>query len=186
MPEPTGAPRLSPREEFDTLTFTGDLSGQDGSNGLFLECAFTDADLAETRLSRARFTECRLAGVRGAGTDLSETEWLDSTVELALLGAPQLHGCTMRRVRFTAIGIPANDAGALLAGATLLALPVGTWAAGSDSGRTVLRTYVTPPFDIGQYPTPLASFRRYVKEPAKSHDPQNLYRQTRPSTATTA
>ncbi len=84
-------------------------------------------------------------------------------------GAVQAHTSRLGR---------ATTAGALLAGATLLALPVGTWAAGSDSGRTVLRTYVTPPFDIGQYPTPLASFRRYVKEPAKSHDPQNLYRQT--------
>ena len=68
--------------------------------------------------------------------------------------------------------------GVLLAAATLLALPVGTWAAGGDSGRTVLRTYVTPPFDIGQYPSPLASYRRYVQEPAKAHDPQNLHDQT--------
>ena len=70
-----------------------------------------------------------------------------------------------------------TTAGALLVAAVLLALPVGTWAAGSDDGRTVLRTYVSPPFDIGQYPTPLASFRRYVKEPAKRQDPQNLYHQ---------
>jgi hypothetical protein len=69
-------------------------------------------------------------------------------------------------------------AGALLAAAALLALPVGTWAAGSDSGRTVLRSYVDPPFDIGQYPSPLASFRRYVEETARRHDPQNLYHQT--------
>jgi hypothetical protein len=67
---------------------------------------------------------------------------------------------------------------ALLVAAGLLALPVGTWAAGGDSGRTVLRTYVSPPFDIGQYPSPLASFRRYVKEPAKRRDPQNLHDQT--------
>ena len=66
-------------------------------------------------------------------------------------------------------------AGVLLATAALLALPVGTWAAGPDSGRTVLRSYVDPPFDIGQYPSPLASFRRYVEEPARRHDPQNLY-----------
>jgi hypothetical protein len=72
----------------------------------------------------------------------------------------------------------ATTAGALLGAAVLLALPVGTWAAGPDAGRTVLRSYVSPPFDIGQYPTPLASFRRYVKEPVKRVDPQNVYRQT--------
>ena len=32
----------------------------------------------------------------------------------------------------------------------------------------MLRSYVEPPFDIGQYPSPLASFRRYVKLPARS------------------
>ncbi|WP_151084478.1 transglutaminase-like domain-containing protein [Nocardioides cynanchi] len=79
---------------------------------------------------------------------------------------------TASRLRRTTTG------GALLAAAALLALPVGTWAAGGDSGRTVLRTYVSPPFDIGQYPSPLASYRRYVPEPARSHDPQNLHDQT--------
>jgi hypothetical protein len=69
-------------------------------------------------------------------------------------------------------------AGVLLGAAALLALPVGTWASGSDNSRKILRSYVSPPFDIGQYPSPLASFRRYVKEPAKRRDPQNLYHRT--------
>ena len=64
--------------------------------------------------------------------------------------------------------------GALLAAAGLLALPLGTWASGGDDGRVILRTYVSPPFDVGQYPSPLAAFRRYVKTPKP--DPQNLYR----------
>jgi len=35
---------------------------------------------------------------------------------------------------------------------------------GADShNRLVLRNYVTPPFEIGQYASPLASFRRYTK-----------------------
>ena len=38
----------------------------------------------------------------------------------------------------------------------------------------MLRTYVEPPFDVGQYPSPLSSFRRYVKLPKRS-DPTNLY-----------
>ncbi|GAA2128078.1 transglutaminase-like domain-containing protein [Nocardioides bigeumensis] len=61
--------------------------------------------------------------------------------------------------------------GALLALAGLAAQPVGTWAAGGDdparvdAGRVVLRTFVEPPFDVGRYPSPLSSFRRYVEMP---------------------
>ena len=61
----------------------------------------------------------------------------------------------------------------LLAGA--LALPLASWATGGlDADRVVLRTYVAPPFDIGQYPSPLASFRRYVDLPKRLSDPANL------------
>jgi hypothetical protein len=67
--------------------------------------------------------------------------------------------------------------GALLLGAAAVAAqPVGTWAAGgdrADAGRVVLRTYVEPPFDVGQYPSPLSSFRRYVEMPEP--DAANLY-----------
>ncbi len=58
--------------------------------------------------------------------------------------------------------------------AALLALPVASATVGDDAGRVVLRTEVRPPFDIGQYPSPLAAFRRYVEEP-EPVDPQNLY-----------
>ncbi len=69
-------------------------------------------------------------------------------------------------------------AGAVLVGAAgLLAMPVTSAALGDDGGRVVLRAEVRPPFDIGQYPSPLASFRRYVEEPDPV-DPQNLYDQT--------
>lgn len=60
--------------------------------------------------------------------------------------------------------------------AATVALPVTTWAFGSDSERVVLRTYVEPPFDIGQYPSPLSSFRRYVKMPKP--DAVNLHDKT--------
>jgi transglutaminase superfamily protein len=71
----------------------------------------------------------------------------------------------------------------VVAGAALLGLagvaaqPVGTWAAGGDDAdrdRVVLRTHVEPPFDVGRYPSPLSSFRRYVKMPEP--DAANLYR----------
>ena len=66
--------------------------------------------------------------------------------------------------------------GAALVGvAGLLALPVGTWAAGGDEGRVILRTHVDPPFDVGQYPSPLASFRRYVELPRGQKNPLNLH-----------
>ncbi len=48
----------------------------------------------------------------------------------------------------------------LLGAAAVAAQPVGTWAVGGDEAdvsRVVLRTYVEPPFDVGQYPSPLAS-----------------------------
>ena len=64
----------------------------------------------------------------------------------------------------------------LLGAAAVAAQPVGTWAAGGDEAdvsRVVLRTYVEPPFDVGQYPSPLASFRRYVEMPQP--DAANLY-----------
>jgi hypothetical protein len=69
--------------------------------------------------------------------------------------------------------------GALVAVAGLAAQPVVGWAAGgddqsrADAGRVVLRTYVEPPFDVGRYPSPLSSFRRYVEMPEP--DAVNLY-----------
>lgn len=66
----------------------------------------------------------------------------------------------------------------MVALAGVLALPVGTWASASDDGRLVLRTYVEPPFDVGQYPSPLAAFRRYVEPDPRTPDPYNLYDET--------
>lgn len=47
---------------------------------------------------------------------------------------------------------------------------------GPDVRRVVLRDVVVPPFDIGRYPSPLASFRRYVQVP-ENPPPENLYGQ---------
>ena len=64
--------------------------------------------------------------------------------------------------------------GAVLVGlAAALALPVATWSSGADDRRLVLRDHVEPPFDVGRYPSPLSSFRRYVEQPKP--DPENLY-----------
>jgi hypothetical protein len=58
------------------------------------------------------------------------------------------------------------------------AVPAAHLAFDDDAGdRVVLRTYVEPPFDIGQYPSPLSAFRRYVKDPdaASESGSTNVY-----------
>jgi len=83
---------------------------------------------------------------------------------------------TSAPVRSTQGKLARLGSGAALVGvAGLLSLPVGTWASGGDADRVILRTHVDPPFDVGQYPSPLASFRRYVELPAGRTDPRNLH-----------
>ena len=43
-----------------------------------------------------------------------------------------------------------------------LAVVAGPHLPGVGTDRVVLRSHVTPPFDVGQYPSPLASFRLYT------------------------
>ncbi len=76
-------------------------------------------------------------------------------------------GSRVRRLRLVSGAV-------LVALAAALALPVATWSSGADDRRLVLRDYVEPPFDVGRYPSPLSSFRRYVEQP-KNPDPENLY-----------
>lgn len=71
-------------------------------------------------------------------------------------------------------GLRAVSGAVLIGLAAALALPVATWSTGADDERLVLRDHVEPPFDVGQYGSPLASFRRYVKQPEPA-DPENLY-----------
>lgn len=100
-----------------------------------------------------------------------------------LFGAGALAWLALRSMALTtrtstAVGRTRRALGglALLAVASLLAWPVGGWLAGSDDQRVVLRTYVEPPFEIGEYPSPLAAFRRYVKLPPEEADnPVNLH-----------
>ncbi|MEZ5091346.1 transglutaminase-like domain-containing protein [Nocardioides sp.] len=103
-------------------------------------------------------------------------------VQGALFTAAALGWLAVRNV--AAAGAAQGHAGRgsrLLVGATLvglaalLAMPLASVAsAGRDDERVVLRDHVVPPFDVGKYPSPLASFRRYVD--MMSHpDPENLY-----------
>lgn len=53
---------------------------------------------------------------------------------------------------------------ALLAAATVGGLFVGPHLPGADeTRRTVLRTALEPPYDVSQFPSPLAGFRRYTE-----------------------
>ncbi|MEO7845430.1 MAG: transglutaminase-like domain-containing protein [Nocardioides sp.] len=120
-----------------------------------------------------------LAAVILLGVRLPSSVWVQS-VAVAALGLTWL---VVRAHRAgTAVVTGSGRMTRLLAGAALLtiagaaAAPVGTWAAGGDDAdreRVVLRTYVEPPFDVGRYPSPLASFRRYVEMPKP--DAANLY-----------
>lgn len=48
--------------------------------------------------------------------------------------------------------------------ATVFGAGLGPVLFGGGHQRTVLRNYVTPPFDIGAYPSPLVGFRKYTKD----------------------
>jgi hypothetical protein len=112
------------------------------------------------------------------GTGRPGSLWLQGMVfgvlSLAWLGLRFARTATPVRSlqgRLTRLGT-----GAVLLGvAGLLAMPVGTWASGGDEGRVILRSHVDPPFDVGQYPSPLASFRRYVELPKGQQSPLNLH-----------
>jgi uncharacterized protein YjbI with pentapeptide repeats len=91
---------LRPEADLDGEVLTGDLSGASAGNARFLECTFQRCDLTELSAPRARFGDTGLYAVHGAGVDLAESTWLDCVVQGARLGAVQLFGAELRRVRF--------------------------------------------------------------------------------------
>ncbi|RLK59776.1 transglutaminase-like domain-containing protein [Actinokineospora cianjurensis] len=58
-----------------------------------------------------------------------------------------------------------------IAAITVLAGPV---LPGAGGDRTVLREYITPPFDLNAYASPLVGFRKYTKDANQLHD-QTLF-----------
>jgi hypothetical protein len=65
---------------------------------------------------------------------------------------------------------------AMVVGAGLVATGVGPRLPFVEShDRLVLRTYVAPPFDVGQYPSPLASFRKYTEGFRVKNPDEKLY-----------
>ena len=123
-----------------------------------------------------------LAVVILLGVDRPEALWLQGAVfaVLALAWLAMRYARTASRLRSAQDNTRGRllriGAGAgLVALAGLLALPIGTWASGADDDRVILRTYVEPPFDVGRYPSPLASFRRYVELPPGQTSALNLH-----------
>jgi len=112
------------------------------------------------------------------GVGRPDSLWLQGVVfgvfALAWLGLR--YARTSAPVRSTQGKLLRLGLGAGLVGvAGLLAMPVGTWASGGDDGRVILRSHVDPPFDVGQYPSPLASFRRFVALPDGQESALNLH-----------
>jgi hypothetical protein len=62
----------------------------------------------------------------------------------------------------------------MLALAAAAALPASAVFARDDRERVVARNFVEPAFDIGQYPSPLAGFRKYVDLKGRTDD-ANVY-----------
>ena len=123
-----------------------------------------------------------LAVVILLGVDRPEALWVQGSVfavvALAWLGVRYARSASpLRSAHDNTRGrlLRAGTGAGLVAVAGLLAMPVGTWASGADEDRVILRPYVDPPFDIGQYPSPLASFRRYVELPAGQDSALNLH-----------
>lgn len=107
---------LRAETDYDGEVLSGDLSGQSAPQARFLECTFQRCDLSDAKLPRARFGDTGLYAVHGAGIDLAESTWLDCVVQGARLGAVQLYGAELRRVRFEACKIEFLN----LRGATLV------------------------------------------------------------------
>ena len=112
------------------------------------------------------------------GVGRPDSLWLQGGVfaVLALAWLGLRYGRASTPVKSTQGQLVRIGTGAALVGvAGLLALPVGTWASGGDEDRVILRSQVDPPFDVGQYPSPLASFRRYVELPKGKTSALNLH-----------
>ncbi|MEU6115890.1 pentapeptide repeat-containing protein [Streptomyces sp. NPDC047117] len=88
-----------PEGDYDGLEFAdADFGGQSARGARFLDCAVRRSSLDEAVLSRTRFIDSVLEGVRGVGTDLSGASFRDVEMRDARLGGTQLHGAVLERV----------------------------------------------------------------------------------------
>ncbi|MFJ3882350.1 pentapeptide repeat-containing protein [Streptomyces sp. NPDC090077] len=94
-----GGGGLEPDGDYDGLEFADlDLAGEDGIGSRFMDCALRRCALDEAQLSKARFLDAVLEGVRGVGTNLSGASLRDVELLDARLGGVQMHGAVLERV----------------------------------------------------------------------------------------
>lgn len=68
-------------------------------------------------------------------------------------------------------------AAVLCVGTAAIGILAGPHLPGYASDRTVLRSHIQPPFNVGQYASPLAGLRRYTKGYVAGHPTTELYNQ---------
>jgi uncharacterized protein YjbI with pentapeptide repeats len=103
LPEltPFAGDGLEPRHDYDTTDFVErDFAGQDGPDIRFLESRLQRCNLDDASLRRARILGSLLEGVTAATIDLADSTWRDSEVVGGRLGAVNLAGANLTRVRF--------------------------------------------------------------------------------------
>lgn len=131
----TGA--LEVEGDYELLSFDGvDLSGQDGRESRFVECAFSGCTLDETRLDGSHLVETTVEAARGTTVHLRDGSWRQVTWTDCRLGAllatgARLDGVTVRggKIDFLA-----------LAGATVHELRLeGVWIGELGLGGATVR-----------------------------------------------
>jgi uncharacterized protein YjbI with pentapeptide repeats len=78
-----------------------DLSGQRAEGARLLDCRFERCRADGLVLRRARLSGCALVGLHAVDLDAAQSQWLDSTVDGARLGAVSAYGATLTRVAVT-------------------------------------------------------------------------------------
>ncbi|PJE93880.1 hypothetical protein CUT44_32335 [Streptomyces carminius] len=93
--------RLEPERRHDTVHFDGTgFEDADCGGAVFTECAFTSVDFTGGRGSRARFNDVWLHTARWVGTELAETEWLDTETVSGVFAGVEMFGARLRRATF--------------------------------------------------------------------------------------
>ena len=108
--------RLEPRRDYDAIEFLGcDFTGEDASDGRFLECRVQRCSLDGLSMQRSRIVDSLFADVQAATVDFTDSTWRDSHMSGGRLGAVTLTGATWTgvRVRGSRLGF-VNMAGALV------------------------------------------------------------------------
>ncbi|GIG57804.1 hypothetical protein Lfu02_21760 [Longispora fulva] len=137
---------------------------------LGLLCGFAGFLLAR-RVDRSAAPVPVPVAVLGAVILLGTTEpgarLLDGVVfALGALGWAALRGHRLRPPARSGTGRRTRllTSGAVLAVSAVGAALLGPALPGAGGSREVVREHVTPPFDLGAYPSPLVGFRKYTKD----------------------